>query len=198
MICNLRRASPAEAGLLLKLPQHITSFLYGEDQAEAIEDAFRSRGPLWRLLWWLFLKRKYAAAPPQPWAPRHEGDEIDLDKSWHGLHFLFTGTAEGGDEPACYLIGGGRDIGKVDVGYGPARALMPGQVQRFAQFLQSLTEDELRRRFDPPRMNQLKLYPELWGEGDLDFEYLRANFVLLRDFIAAAGVAGDVVIVYLN
>lgn len=199
MICNLRRASPAEAERLLKLPLHITGFLYGSEQAETIEEAFQKRGLLSRLLWRLFLRRKYAPAPPAiPWEARREGDEIDLDKSWHGLHFLFTGKEDGGDEPACYLLRGGRQIGRVDVGYGPARVLLPAGVRRFADFLQSLSLDELQRRYDPERMTELKLYPEIWDEGDEAYDYLRANFISLRDFMIAAREAGDAVIIYLN
>src|SRR5688500_19039614 len=33
--------------------------------------------------------------------------EVSLDKAWHALHFLFTGTSEGGTPPACYLMSGG-------------------------------------------------------------------------------------------
>ena len=28
--------------------------------------------------------------------------DIDIDKAWHGLHFLFTGAAEEGPEPGCF------------------------------------------------------------------------------------------------
>jgi hypothetical protein len=35
---------------------------------------------------------------------------VDIDKGWHGLHFLFTGTADGGEERACYLVRGGEEI----------------------------------------------------------------------------------------
>lgn len=44
-------------------------------------------------------------------------DEEYLDKAWHGLHFLFTGTAWEGDPPLNFLVSGGREIGDVDVGY---------------------------------------------------------------------------------
>jgi hypothetical protein len=199
MICNLRRASPADAERLLKSPRHIRGFLYGDEQAQAVEQAFQKRGLLSRLLWRLFLHRRYAPAPPAiPWEARRRGDEIDIEKSWHGLHFLLTGKQEGGDAPACYLLHGGRRIGKVDVGYGPARALMPADARRFADFLQSLSADELRRRFDPDRMTELKLYPDIWDEGDEAFDYLYENFVSLRDFMIAAREARDAVIIYLN
>ena len=54
-----------------------------------------------------------------------EGSVADLDKAWHGLHYLFTGTDEGGNSPLDFLAVGGEEIGTIEVGYGPARALEP-------------------------------------------------------------------------
>ena len=55
--------------------------------------------------------------------------ELDLDKAWHGLQFLFTNTAWEGDEPACFLVKGGREIGDEEVGYSMPRLLDPPQVR---------------------------------------------------------------------
>lgn len=119
MICNLCRVSPEELDRLLAAPAHVMTFLYGEDVAAL---ATPPRNFLLRVL---SAFRRPPPPPPVPWAPRRDGDEIDLEKAWHGLQFLFTGTAWEGDEPACYLVRGGLEVGKVDVGYGPARALRP-------------------------------------------------------------------------
>ncbi len=54
----------------------------------------------------------------------HEA-EADLDKAWHGIHYLLTGTAWKGEPPLCYLVRGGQTIGDVEVGYGPARVSTP-------------------------------------------------------------------------
>src|SRR6185503_14516377 len=89
-------------------------------------------------------------------------DEVDLDKAWHGIHFLLTGTAWDGGEPLCYLVSGGEEVGDVDVGYGPARVLRPHQVAQWAAALTAIPADELRRRFDPQAMLKEKIYPEIW------------------------------------
>src|SRR5690242_14594616 len=57
-----------------------------------------------------------------------ERTSTDLDKAWHGIHWLLTGSSEGGEEPLCFLLAGGEQVGDVDVGYGPARALTSSQV----------------------------------------------------------------------
>ena len=35
-------------------------------------------------------------------------DELEVDKAWHGLHFLLTGTAWEGDFPLNFIVSGGR------------------------------------------------------------------------------------------
>src|ERR1700722_3238791 len=54
--------------------------------------------------------------------------DLDVDKAWHGLHFLLTGTAWEGAPPLDFIVKGGRQIGDVDVGYGPARAFSSADV----------------------------------------------------------------------
>jgi hypothetical protein len=194
MICNLRRVADDDIRRLLASPRQITRFLYGNDFSPPAV-------PVAVLLGRLF-GRSGAAAPPPEWPPRREGDEVNLDKAWHGLHFLFTGSASEGEEPGCYLVQGGTAIGNEDVGYGPARALRPAEVAKFAAFLRSQSEAELQRRFDPLRMTQLEIYPEIWEESESEedsaIDYLLGGFETLREFVDAASKAGDGLIIYLN
>jgi hypothetical protein len=50
-----------------------------------------------------------------------ERNEANLDKAWHGIHFLLTGTNWAGDPPLNFLVAGGAQVGDIDTGYGPAR-----------------------------------------------------------------------------
>jgi hypothetical protein len=86
------------------------------------------------------------------------------------------------------------------VGYGPARALLPEDIVAVDAYLSSLTEDELRRRYDPARMMKLKIYPEIWTEADEDeeLEYVLDAFRTLREFVTAAREAGAALVVYVN
>ena len=130
-----------------------------------------------------------------------ERDEIDLDKAWHGIHFLLTGSAWEGAEPLCYLVSGGQTIGDVDVGYGPARALAGRQVADFNSALASVTTDELRRRFDPRAMTEAEIYPEIWErdpQEDDALGYLLEYFEELKTFVEKAAEGGKGMIVYLT
>src|SRR5438270_363103 len=64
----------------------------------------------------------------------------DLHKAWHAIHYVLTGTADGGTEPSCLLLIGGTELGEDD-GYGPPRLLSPDQVRAF---------DAALRPFDAP------------------------------------------------
>jgi hypothetical protein len=126
-----------------------------------------------------------------------DSDAINIEKAWHGLHFLFTGTADNGQEPGCFLLSGGEEIGDEDVG--PARVLRPDQVAQFATFLAELTDDELLRRYNPTRMSALEIYPEIWmrpeAPGESGFDYLLESFETLRDFVKTTSARGESLIV---
>lgn len=90
---------------------------------------------------------------------------VDLDKAWHCLHFLLSGTAWEGEPPLGFLVNGGTSIGDEDVGYGPARAFSPTEVASIASALGALTLADLVARFDGPRMDALEIYPPGGWEG---------------------------------
>jgi hypothetical protein len=131
-----------------------------------------------------------------------EGRVLDLDKAWHGLHFLLTGTAWDGEEPGCFLLAGGQEIGDDEADSRP-RVLDANQVRRFSEFLSAISTQELQRRFDPARMNLLDISPEGIWAGDLApdmpaFKYLSESFDDLRTFVGGAAEQSDAVIVQLG
>lgn len=131
-----------------------------------------------------------------------ERTSTDLDKAWHGIHWLLTGSADGGGEPLCYLVAGGETVGDVDVGYGPARALKSTQVAEWHDALARISPDELARRFDPRAMLAADIYPEIWarsitGKEDT-LDYLLQASAGLRDFLAAACREKSGLLVYLS
>ncbi|HEX8427733.1 YfbM family protein [Hymenobacter sp.] len=132
------------------------------------------------------------------------GEDINLDKAWHGLHYLLTGTAWGGQEPACYLVTGGEQIGdevEHDIGYGPARLLSPAQVAAFAAITTSLTPAEIQERLNPNEMTQLDIYPEVWSRVGQDaqdnYDYLVEYATELQGFLARATDQQLSVVIYL-
>ncbi|BBH70295.1 hypothetical protein ACTI_69800 [Actinoplanes sp. OR16] len=115
--------------------------------------------------------------------------ELDLDKSWHAVHYLLTGTAWSlGDTPAGAAVLGGTEIGE-DGGYGPPRYLVPDEVQAIARALSALDERSLRSRFDPAALDAAEIYPEGWSSTDIDS--VLAHFRTLREFYRSAATNGE-------
>ena len=120
-------------------------------------------------------------------------EDLDLEKSWHALHFLFTGKADGGLQPMAFMLNGGEDVGEDDWGDPVGRLFSAVQVGNIDAFLSALTDDSLASRYDPERMNALEIYPGGWDASDP--EHLAASFEDLRVFIHRAADAGDWVVV---
>ncbi|MER7002836.1 YfbM family protein [Dactylosporangium sp. NPDC000555] len=120
---------------------------------------------------------------------------LDLDKSWHGIHYLLTGTPwEIGSDAAGAAILGGDEIGE-DGGYGPARLLRPDAVRGIAAALDGLSIEVLRARFDPQAMTAADIYPTIWADGIDEFDsYLAPHFTELRSFYRTAAAGGQAVL----
>lgn len=113
--------------------------------------------------------------------------DAELDKAWHGIHFLLTGSQQEGEEPYCFLLSGGQTIGDIDVGYGPARALTSAQIKSFQEALAKIDLSDLRSRFDQLEFNKNEIYPGNWKQqGEEDFAYILTNFQTLREFLHSA------------
>jgi len=141
------------------------------------------------------------AAPPRAPAGPAAGRPpvVDLHKSWHMFHFLFTGHASGGTPPANLLLEGGEEIGE-DLGYGPARLLDPATTAALAGFVAPFTVDALKRRLDGPRMAALSIYPA-FDATDATEEYgddVEHYFPLLREHLAAAAAGREATLVWLS
>ncbi|HEU4837668.1 MAG TPA: YfbM family protein [Pyrinomonadaceae bacterium] len=194
MTCTLKRVNETDLRRLREAPEQVFTFLFGDlPPLETVREPGVG-GFIMRLLGFTTQQVSATAAADES-AQIEDGEAIDIDKAWNGLHFLFTGTAEGGEEPASFLLCGGEEIGNEDVG--PARVLRPDQVSQFAAFLAELSDEELRRRYDPTRMTALDVYPDIWtrGPGEAAFDYLLDAFNELRDFVSATSARGDSMIV---
>ncbi|GAA4031981.1 hypothetical protein GCM10022409_15300 [Hymenobacter glaciei] len=133
-----------------------------------------------------------------------QGEDLNLDKAWHGLHYLLTGTAWAGTEPACYLLAGGEQVGDEEehdvFGYGPARILMPAQVAAFNFAVAALTPAEIELRYQPAEMTRLDIYPGIWerpDEAENNFGFLTEAAAGLRGFLRRAATQGQALIIYL-
>jgi len=124
---------------------------------------------------------------------------IDLDKAWHGLHYLLTGEAEGAEAPLGLAVIGGEEFGP-DVGYGPARFLSAEQVAQVAKALEPITVESLSAKFDPQDMEHKQIYPDIiWVRDGADaLDYLLENYEQLAVFYRDAAARGEAVIQWLS
>jgi hypothetical protein len=186
MLFDLRRISAAHLEFLFTNPNDIFFLLHGQEPYQPRKGFFRR----------VFGGREM---PDQErkWEPPPEGMVMTLDQNWHVLHYLFCRSPEKGELPAATLLCGGREIGSVDVGYGPARALLPDQVEGFREFLSSLNKQSYGLDVTAEALEENAIYgayPE-WGEEDAErlWEYVEE----LKTFLAGAEKNRDGVVLYL-
>jgi hypothetical protein len=202
MTGGLYRVSEVEMRNLLAAPDSVGDFLDRSSWAPPV----RTVRPPGLLGWLLKLtpitihENDPTAVPPADFQDR---PHCDLEKTWHGLHFLFTGTAWDGSEPACYLIRGGENIGDAEeLGYSVLQALNPARTRAFSTFLDSLTRQELERRFDAGKMMTLEIYPQTWdrmpSQGHSELGWLLDSFDELRMFAAETVRTGNGLLGYVG
>lgn len=196
MTCGLWRVQTSEIERLMADSDALEAFLYTERAAQSPPAGGGLLG---------FLKRLSPITittdgPLPPGFPEHRADQLDLDKAWHGLHFLFTGTAWKGEEPASFLVEGGEEMGDDEIGDSIPRLIRPDRVRAFSVFLAGLSAEELKRRFEPARMTKLEIYPEkIWIRDEPSpLEYLLSAFDDLNAFVQGTAAANAGLIVHLS
>lgn len=110
-------------------------------------------------------------------------DFLDVDKSWHGIHYLLTDAVAGAEASLAWVVFAPTTIGE-DVGHGLARLLMPHEVVEVSKALAPMTADKLKRRCDWSVMNDREIYPQGWRAGDE--EYIAENFNSLKKLYESA------------
>ena len=140
-------------------------------------------------------------SPPDLELSEDEGISTDLDKAWHGIHYLLTGAAWEGEAPLNFMIAGGTEVAGVEVGYGTARVFTAEETQEIAEALTGVSDDELKQRFKPEDMVAKDIYPEIWGRKDdeeTNVEYLMEYLGVLRGFLDQTVKAGMGIAVFLS
>ena len=118
--------------------------------------------------------------------PDDLGEPLGIDKAWHGLHYLLTGSSTDTEPPLGAVILGGHEVGD-DLGYGPARYLSPAEVAAVADALDQVTHADLDARYNPTVMDGEKIYPGHWDDPDsadwmIDtFDEVKAYYAQARD-----------------
>lgn len=194
MIFMMRQASDTTVATLLAHPLLIQQFLGGELPPPAKPPGFFAR---------IFgLAKETDSSVPAPSLPTETDlEDGDLDKAWHGLHFLLSGSEWEGDWPAGFLLNGGTEVGAIDVGYGPARAFTSAEVEQIDRFLAPIDEPALRARFDSARMMELGIYPTIWDRDPAEDDtlgYLVEYYAQLKEFVGKTRERGHGMVCYLG
>ena len=122
---------------------------------------------------------------------------LDIDKTWHAIHFLLTGDTFEGDPPASDVILGGITIGTVDVGYGPARVITNEEVKNVSEYLKTINTDTLLEKYNADKLNEMEIYSG-WQDSPEDHEYIKDYFNELIVFYEKAAENNFYVIQYIN
>jgi len=131
-------------------------------------------------------------------ADAEQGERVVLDKAWHAIHFVLTGSRLGGDEPLNFLVSEGTPIGEVDVGYGPARVLGSEQVRQLAAALAPIEPDHVAQRVDLRTLDEHSIYPGNWRRNGYSVDYVVSNYRDMRELIVRTANEGRGLILYIN
>jgi hypothetical protein len=135
--------------------------------------------------------------------PDSDGNEppnyMDVDKSWHCIHYMLTEGSDDTTNPLNWAIFGGDALGE-DVGYGPARIVKPSEVETISSALSAIDEEKFKSRYAPVEMqaNDIYLAEMCVRDGDEALGYLVQNFRALVDFYHGAATRGEGVILWVS
>ncbi|MEQ1887506.1 MAG: YfbM family protein [Bryobacteraceae bacterium] len=121
------------------------------------------------------------------------GDALELDKAWHVLHYVLTGAAWDGPQPAAALLSGGKEVGE-DLGYGPARVLSAKETQAFAKYLGTQSEASLVKKLNVPKMQSMDIY---CADDDSE-EDLNHYFPQLKSYVTDAAAKGQGLLIWMS
>lgn len=185
----LIRATPDVVEQLRGRPKAVAEFVYQDpDMYEEPKKGFFGR---------LFGSSSLRDDAPVP--ERRDGDETDLDKAWHLVHYLLTGATGRADGPLGLIGDDLHPLADIDLGLGKPNVISVQATKAFAEAAQLLSDENFLARFVPDEMPVDELYMgDVVARGDHDDmkEYSLENFHRLRTFVAEAAANGDVIITY--
>lgn len=121
--------------------------------------------------------------------------QFDLDKCWHELHFLLTGSIAPDGTILGDAVLGGEELGP-DLGYGRARLVSPDRAKFLFQALGDLDFDGLCQKLDKSSPGIDAVYAGEGLRGDL--RYLERPFRILVDAYRTAASRESAILCYLT
>jgi hypothetical protein len=129
-------------------------------------------------------------------SPDHLARYLDIDKTWHVIHFLLNGHPWEGSGPLFNAVLGGAPLSSEDLGYGPARHLTASEVGPTAEALESVSAGQLWTRLSSLDDAQLRAADIYWQITAASEKYLTDNFTALQRFFRTAAHASESVILW--
>lgn len=129
-----------------------------------------------------------------------QAPSLDIDKAWDGIIFLLTGSSfeDAVENKMSQVILGSASIDEnQDLGYGPARYLLPEEVKSLNEKIKAIGIEDLKLRFNPQEMKDQSVYPDIWDEQN-SFDYLEEYFVKLQSFFQHASWANEAIVIIIN
>jgi Domain of unknown function (DUF1877) len=130
---------------------------------------------------------------------RTDGDETDLDKSWHVVHYLLSGSHDRGEGPLAIIGDDLHPLADVDLGLGKPNVISEDRVQDFAHAAHGMSDDDFLKRYVPDEMPLNELYMgDVIERGDVDDirDYALEYFHILREFVQKAAESRQALITY--
>ncbi len=185
MVCEFTTISDDTIELVRQHPLLLLKLTCGEEFFEEL--AAERQSPRRSFFAKLFGKKCKEPVPLPEYTPgMDEGLQSDIDKAWHGIHFLLTGSAWEGEEPLNFIVAGGEVIEESDTGYGPNRVFTSQQVKQIDNALQVISKEEIESRFDQKKMMDEDIYQNIWDrskEEDDTLGYISECFVAMKQCI---------------
>ncbi len=180
MYCSMTSISNKTIGNILLYPPLLWKVVAPDDEefyAEAVADYEPSLKVLFLQLLGAKAEKLVSYKPT-----RNEGTYFDIDKAWHGIHYMLTGSATMGPSLYNFLLAGGHWIKGTDDSY---RVFKPGEVKQVSNALMDISKEEFENRFDPAKMAEKDIYPNIWNQSQEKetLEYLRDNFLGLKEYL---------------
>lgn len=185
--------SDADLDAIVDQPKRVEK-LWAEEMAQ-----FERERPAPSFLARLFGGKSAKKVDADAWKPSAKAEAFDVDKAWHGIHFLLTGSDWEGEGPLAFILHGGREI-KHDLGYGPPHGFNATDVKEIARALATLDLPALYDKADPAEFTRLEIYPTIYNSEPKEecIGYVIDNLKDLREFVQKTAAADRALIAYLG
>lgn len=110
-------------------------------------------------------------------------NSLNLQNTWHAMHYMLTGQDTGGESPLCY---------SVEAEYPFPHVTSEGEIVRYnsavlvseiSEALNQIDTKKFREHFDAEKMAQAQIYPEQWEiKSEIKLDQLSLIFIQFKTF----------------